>query len=89
MSRLHAVVSVGPGGVSVADFDSTNGTALGGQPIGRSGVPMRVGDVLQVGGSRLELVAADPARAACHADGDGRVQLNRPRGCRRPRCRRR
>jgi len=78
VSRLHALVSVGPGGVTVADLDSTNGTAVGGQPTSRSGGPMRVGDVLQVGGSRLELVAPDQARAACHADGDGRLQLNRP-----------
>jgi DNA segregation ATPase FtsK/SpoIIIE, S-DNA-T family len=78
VSRLHALVSVRPGGVTVADLDSTNGTAVGDVRIGRSPVPLRVGDVLQVGGSRLEVVSADPARAACHADGAGRIQLNRP-----------
>jgi type III secretion system (T3SS) inner membrane Yop/YscD-like protein len=70
VSRLHAVVSVGPAGVAVADLDSTNGSAVGGVPIGRSGVPMRVGDVLQVGMSLLELVAADSARARGVAHGD-------------------
>src|SRR6188474_953254 len=44
VSRLHAVASVGVAGVTVADLDSTNGTGVGGALIGRSGVPIRVGD---------------------------------------------
>ncbi|MEP6760892.1 MAG: FtsK/SpoIIIE domain-containing protein [Sporichthyaceae bacterium] len=78
VSRLHAVLSVRPGGVTVADLDSTNGTVVGGLQASRTGVPMEVGDVLQVGVSRLQLQAADLARAACHADGEGHLQLNRP-----------
>jgi S-DNA-T family DNA segregation ATPase FtsK/SpoIIIE len=78
VSRLHAVLSLGPGGITVADLDSTNGTVVGGLAASRTGVPMGVGDVLQVGASRLTLVAPQLARAACHADGEGRLQLNRP-----------
>ena len=78
VSRLHAVLRVGDGAVTLADLGSTNGTTVDGMPVGRTGAPFSSGEVLQVGGSRLELVAPARARAACRADGEGRLQLNRP-----------
>ena len=78
VSRLHAVLRVGASGVTVADLDSTNGTTVDGMPVSRSGGPLSSGEVLQVGATRLELVAPAHARAACRADGEGRLQLNRP-----------
>ncbi len=78
VSRLHAVLQVGPGGVTVVDLDSTNGTTLGGVPVHRGGAPFGSGEVLEIGASRLELVAPVRARAACRADGEGRLQVNRP-----------
>ena len=78
VSRLHAVLRVGPEGFTVHDLDSTNGTAVVDRPATRAGTPLACGEVLRVGATRLELVAPQPSRADCRPDGAGRLQLNRP-----------
>jgi len=78
VSRLHAVLRVGPQGFTVHDLDSTNGTIVAGRCATRAGTPLACGEVLQVGATRLELVAPQPSRADARPDGAGRLQLNRP-----------
>jgi hypothetical protein len=58
VSRLHAEVRVEPGSFVVADKGSTNGTRLNGRAV--STAPLKDGDVLELGGSRL--VFREPER---------------------------
>ncbi len=56
LSRCHAVLRAGPGGITIEDLGSTNGTFLNGSRI--SGVrQVRLGDTVEVGDSRLRLSA--------------------------------
>ncbi len=61
VSRLHALLRVGPGGAGVADLDSTNGTTVGGAPTGRSGC--RSGRGGDSGGGLPAGAGAPPTRA--------------------------
>ncbi|MFF3768408.1 FtsK/SpoIIIE domain-containing protein [Streptomyces sp. NPDC001922] len=59
VSRLHCAVTVADDGrVTVADLNSTNGTALDGEPVGGAPAPVRPGALLRLGESALRLVAA-------------------------------
>jgi hypothetical protein len=63
ISRIHAVLEVAAdGAVSVIDMGSAEGTFVNGKKVARS--PFRPGDQLQLGGLRIALVAASPARGA-------------------------
>ncbi|MFF9122903.1 FHA domain-containing protein [Streptomyces sp. NPDC014889] len=78
VSRVHCAVTVAPdGGVSVADLGSTNGTVLGGRPVGSRPVRFAPGALLRIGESALRLTpAAGPdARVRTAPDGEGHVRL--------------
>ncbi|MFF4789576.1 FHA domain-containing protein [Streptomyces sp. NPDC001276] len=78
VSRVHCAVTVTPdGGVSVADLGSTNGTVLGGRPVGSRPVRFAPGALLRIGESALRLTpAAGPdARVRTTPDGEGHVRL--------------
>lgn len=63
VSRQHAVIATGRGGVTVVDAGSTNGTWLDDLPV-TGPVPWRPGSTVRVGGSRLVLTETDPDRPA-------------------------
>lgn len=65
MAARQAVVASTPGGLAVRDLDSPGGTFVNRQRIlpGQS-LPLRAGDVLQLGGVQLRLVAATNGRPA-------------------------
>jgi len=50
VSRRHAEVRVGPGGVwTVHDLGSTNGVRVNGRPVGADGEELRPGDAIELG----------------------------------------
>ncbi|WP_141366587.1 FHA domain-containing protein [Streptomyces sp. 6-11-2] len=78
VSRVHCAVTVAPdGGVSVADLGSTNGTVLGGRPVGSRPVRFALGALLRIGESALRLTpaAGRDARVRTTPDGEGHVRL--------------
>ena len=73
VSRRHAEVDVGPGtAVSVRDLGGTNGTRVCGSRVPHSLTPLAVGDVLEVGSTRLRLRPATRA-ARLRPDGEGHL----------------
>ena len=81
VSRLHAVLRVaatGSGGTTVHDLGSTNGTEVDGEHVTRAGRPLRPGDVLRVGASRLALALPELVPVSCRPDGAGHLEVNRP-----------
>jgi DNA segregation ATPase FtsK/SpoIIIE, S-DNA-T family len=78
VSRRHAVITVAPDGVTVADDGSTNGTALDGQRLTTSPVAMRPGMRLGVGQSTLVVTVPHVAPVAVTKTSDGRLSFNRP-----------
>ena len=78
VSRRHAVVTVGPDGVSIADLTSTNGTLVDGHPVGGRSVPVRPGAQIRIGESTLEIAVPDNPPVALAPIGDGRRAFNRP-----------
>lgn len=63
-SRKHGKLEVGPDGVVLTDLGSSNGTRLNGKPI--TSATLRVGDVIQIGETRL-VVESTPVSAAVAA----------------------
>jgi len=58
VSRIHSEIRLLPQGVHVVDLDSANGTLVGGKRIEpQVPVPVRHGDIIQVGGMRLQLIS--------------------------------
>ncbi len=53
VSRPHARIDKGPGGYTLTDLDSANGTQVNGSPVKAQPVPLRDGDVIMVGETRL------------------------------------
>jgi S-DNA-T family DNA segregation ATPase FtsK/SpoIIIE len=78
LSRLHVVLDVTAAGVRVWDAGSTNGTLLGGQPLGHEAVPWPPGVLLKAGSSTMELKGRSGPSAATTADGSGHLLVNRP-----------
>ncbi|MFI9831888.1 FHA domain-containing protein [Streptomyces sp. NPDC051913] len=81
VSRLHCAVTVGADGrVSLADLDSTNGTALDGTRVGTRPVRFPPGALLRIGESALRL--APPGGPGAHLptapDGEGHVRVPTP-----------
>jgi hypothetical protein len=56
ISRAHAEIVKAPGGFAIRDLNSTNGTAVNGQPISES--PLEDGDSVSVGGTELTFICA-------------------------------
>jgi S-DNA-T family DNA segregation ATPase FtsK/SpoIIIE len=81
VSRLHAVLRVGVGAdaaTTVHDLGSTNGTTVDGETVDRDGCPLRPGQLLRVGDTRLSLAVPRSEPVSCRPDGAGHLQLNRP-----------
>lgn len=58
VSRIHTEIRLLPHGVHVVDLDSANGTVVAGKRIDpQVPVPVRHGDIIQVGGMRLQLIS--------------------------------
>jgi DNA-binding CsgD family transcriptional regulator len=66
LSRLHAVLERYEAGWCVRDLDSRNGTFVNGQRIWREH-PLRPGDELRVGGTRLVYRGDEPSGAGTQA----------------------
>ncbi|MDT3400424.1 FHA domain-containing protein, partial [Streptomyces sp. B1866] len=81
VSRLHCAVTVAEdGSATVADLGSTNGTTVGGVPVGSRPVPLPPEALLRIGESALRLrsPSATPAayaRVTARADGEGRLRV--------------
>ena len=58
VSRAHARLESAPGGVTLVDLGSTNGTLLNGRRVGRGRVLLRAGDRVQIGSILLVFLAA-------------------------------
>ncbi|MFD6130910.1 FHA domain-containing protein [Streptomyces diastaticus] len=79
VSRAHCAVTVVPDGrVLVADLDSTNGTTVDGEPVGRESIPLAPGALLRIGESGLRLADEPPPAVPATADGEGRVRVPTP-----------
>ncbi len=85
VSRWHARVDLAPGGVTVRDLASTNGSTLDGEPLGREPTDMGEGTRLRVGGSTLLVRRPAGAPASCHPTGRGTIDVNRSPRIRGPR----
>lgn len=77
ISRLHAAIRVTADGITLADLRSTNGTYLGGVPVGAEPVPLAVGATVQVGDTVLVLRPAGAVPAALRPRPDGTRAVNR------------
>ena len=71
VSRYHLDVSVGPGGIAVADLGSTNGTYIGAVRIERAIVPP--GTLVKLGGTTIRF--DDAVRRTVPAPSAGRSEL--------------
>jgi pSer/pThr/pTyr-binding forkhead associated (FHA) protein len=58
VSRRHALFDVEGGVLYLTDLGSSNGTFLNGKPIAES-IELQVGDTIDVGNSRLDLLAIE------------------------------
>jgi pSer/pThr/pTyr-binding forkhead associated (FHA) protein len=58
VSRNHARLECGPGGVTLVDLGSANGTRLNGEPVSR--VLLKPGDMIAIGNTSLRFSAATP-----------------------------
>ncbi len=81
VSRAHARFDVGPGGSTVRDLGSLNGTALlraGGRTAVRGPVDLPPGTLVAVGDTVLRTGPVPVAAAVVRPDADGHLLLNRP-----------
>jgi DNA segregation ATPase FtsK/SpoIIIE, S-DNA-T family len=78
ISRRHALLSVDPDGVRVADAGSTNGTTIDGDPLGARPVPLRQGARLRMGASTLVVAIPDAVPISVRPTADGQLSFNRP-----------
>jgi hypothetical protein len=59
VSRMHAIIEVMGGEVSIVDLGSTRGTFVNGQKVTKT--KLRTGDSIQLGDLRVEIAIAEPA----------------------------
>ncbi len=78
VSRRHAELRVGVGGISVRDLDSTNGTWLNGTPVTAAGCPVEPDTVLRMGNSLVRVVFRSEQPAAVSPDPAGGLLVHRP-----------
>jgi pSer/pThr/pTyr-binding forkhead associated (FHA) protein len=58
VSRIHTEIRLLPLGVHVVDLDSANGTLVAGKRIeAQKPIPVHHGDIIQLGGMRLQLIS--------------------------------
>jgi pSer/pThr/pTyr-binding forkhead associated (FHA) protein len=55
-SRRHAALQVASGALYVSDLGSRNGTFLNGKQLSGEGIELKIGDHIDVGNTRLEVV---------------------------------
>ena len=82
LSRRHAQLDLGPGGLVVTDLGSANGTRVNGQPLAAGQAhPLRPGDALDLGGVvlRVEGAAHVAATAVATPRARGHVRPSRRR----------
>ncbi|MGY1641316.1 FtsK/SpoIIIE domain-containing protein [Geodermatophilus sp. SYSU D00703] len=75
VSRRHALVDVGTGGLTVADLGSTNGSRLGDEALGVRPQPWTGGAVLRIGASALVPAVPTDTPAALQPAPGGRLRL--------------
>ncbi|MDQ1742280.1 MAG: segregation ATPase FtsK/SpoIIIE, family [Pseudonocardiales bacterium] len=78
VSRRHAELRVGLGGISVRDLDSTNGTWLNGTRVTAAGRPVESDTVLRMGNSLVRVVFRSEQPAAVSPDPAGGLLVHRP-----------
>lgn len=76
VSRLHATVTTRNSSVELVDRGSSNGVFVDGAAI-TGPHPLREGEVVQIGGSRIVLERPARARAVLESTGDGGLLVNR------------
>jgi pilus assembly protein CpaF len=73
VSKTHALIARTQKGVVLTDLGSTNGTQVNGSRISKTAVPLRDGDVIEIGGARLWVeakAARQPMRTYDFESGD-------------------
>jgi predicted component of type VI protein secretion system len=55
-SRRHAAFQAAAGAIYLSDLGSRNGTFLNGKRLGSDGIELKVGDHIDVGNTRIEIV---------------------------------
>ena len=55
-SRRHAALQVAGGALYVTDLGSRNGTFLNGKRLGGEGIELKIGDHIDVGNTRIEIL---------------------------------
>lgn len=82
VSRRHAVIDVGPGGATIADLGSKNGTLVEGieAPVEGAGraLPVSPGQIIALGDSLLAIATAPTPDAALRPAAGGSVSFTRP-----------
>jgi len=76
VSRMHAIIEVSGGEVSLIDLGSTRGTYVNGRKINKA--RLQTGDVLTLGDTRVELAISDAAELARPAPNPGTSDATRP-----------
>ena len=81
LSRNHCLFEAnGEDGISVIDLASANGTFVNGVQLGASAHPLKVGDVVEVGSTRLQVVAEGQSAPAPAAAAAAPAPVARPAG---------
>ena len=68
ISRFHAVINVGDGGIFLTDLGSRNGTFINGSRV-TSPAPLRNGDRIEIGGVALSVSLSNPTAPIDSSDG--------------------
>ena len=77
-SREHAAIELSNNGdLTVEDLGSTNGTRIEGADVADGGVPLRLGEFLEVGRSFLTVMAVEKPDQTLLPDGEGGFVFNR------------
>lgn len=76
VSRAHAVITVGDGGIRLRDLDPTNPTLVDGSPVPPDGAPLAPGGRVRIASTTLVLRRPETTPAAAECSG-GTVRINR------------
>ena len=61
LSRNHCLFETDGDGIRVTDLASANGTIVNGKPLGNDPLPLKAGDMIEVGATVLRIVGDQPA----------------------------